>query len=166
MKEITLPARMHMLVNNIVDTLMPPEEPSALSQKGKNSTSIQNERSDRKDFLYYQPVFDDNTQELVGHLADISYGGFKLDCQKPVAVDQDFRFHLRLSGDVADKPSMVFIARSRWCKVDPLDPCAYNVGYQLVRIAPGDLEIFSRMMEKFGAAKGRGGFDFRRSNKW
>ena len=55
-----------------------------------------------------------------------------------------------LTSEVANKPSMEFVARSKWCEVDPLDPFLYNVGFQLINISPGDIEIFNRMMEKYG----------------
>jgi hypothetical protein len=61
---------------------------------------------------------------------------------------------------------MAFVARSRWCQVDPLDPYVYNVGFQLIQIAPDDLEIFKRMMETYGRGNRRGHVDLRRSNKW
>jgi hypothetical protein len=121
---------------------------------------------DRKDFSYYMRLIDNDTQELVGHLVDISSGGFKLDSQNPIPINKDFRFRLDLTSEVANKPSMVFMARSKWCEVDPLDPLLYNVGFQLVNIAPGDLEIFNRMMEKYGTQPDDKRVDPRRSNKW
>ena len=121
---------------------------------------------DRKDFSYYMRLIDNDTQELVGHLVDISSGGFKLDSQSPIPVNKDFRFRLDLTSEVANKPSMVFMARSKWCEIDPLDPLLYNVGFQLVNIAPGDLEIFNRMMEKYGTRPDEKRVDPRRSNKW
>ena len=89
-----------------------------------------------------------------------------LGINKPLPLNKDFKLRLNLSGEVADKPSMVFMARSRWCKVDPLDPYIYNVGFQLIHIAPGDLEIFNRMMEKYGREQAKKSMDLRRSNKW
>ena len=166
MKENTLPARIHLLVNNVVDILIRPEEPTKKIKARPNPPLDQHTRPDRKKFSYYQAVFDDETRELVGHLADISSGGFKLDSQKPIPINKDIRFYLKLTSEVADKPFMVFVARSKWCKIDPLDPCAYNVGYQLIHIAPGDLEIFNRMMESYGTANLLRNIDLRRSNKW
>jgi hypothetical protein len=61
---------------------------------------------------------------------------------------------------------MVFLARSKWCKVDPLDPFCYNVGFQLINISPEDIKIFSRMMEKYGTKHRDTLIDLRRSNMW
>ena len=121
---------------------------------------------DRKDFSYYMRLVDNDTQELVGHLVDISSGGFKLDSQNEIPPNKDFRFRMDLTSEVASKPSLVFLARSIWCEVDPLDPLSYNVGFQLVNISPGDIEIFNRMMEKYGTRSDDKRIDPRRSNKW
>jgi hypothetical protein len=120
----------------------------------------------RKDFSYYMRLINNDTQELVGHLVDISSGGFKLDSQNPIPPDKDFRFRMDLTSEVANKPSMTFVARSKWCEVDPLDPLSYNVGFQLINISPGDVEIFRRMMEKYGTKTDDKRVDPRRSNKW
>ena len=121
---------------------------------------------DRKDFSYYMQLLNHDTQELVGHLADISSGGFKLDSLSPIPPNKDFRFRMDLTSEVADKPAMVFVARSKWCKVDPLDPFCYNVGFQLINISPGDAEIFNRMIEKYGSKHENVRIDLRRSNLW
>ena len=123
-------------------------------------------RLERKDFSYYMRLVDDDTQNILGHLVDISSGGFKLDSQKPIPVDKDFRLRMDLTGEVANKPFMVFVARSKWCEVDPLDPFVYNVGFQLINIAPSDLEIINRMIENYGTKVEDKRIDKRRTNLW
>jgi len=106
---------------------------------------------DRRDFTYYMQVKDESTKEIVGYLSDISTGGFKLDSDKKIPVGQDFRLQIELTPDVADKTSMTFIGRSRWCHNDHIDPTTFNVGFEIVNMAPGDIEIFNRMFEKYGS---------------
>jgi len=128
--------------------------------------SIQRRRQERKDFSFYMQLFNHETQELVGHLADISSGGFKLDSLSPIPPNKDFQFRLDLASEVADKPFMVFLARSKWCKANPLDPFCYNVGFQLISVSPEDTEIFNRMIEKYGTKHGQKLIDYRRTNMW
>lgn len=123
-------------------------------------------RLERKEFSYYMRLVDSDTQNLIGHLVDISSGGFKLDSQKPIPVNQDFRLRMELTSDVADKPTMTFVARSKWCEIDPLDPFVYNVGFQLIHITPSDLNIINRMMDKYGKRLEDKRVDKRRSNLW
>jgi hypothetical protein len=105
----------------------------------------------RRHFSDYLRLMNENTGELVGHLADISTGGFKLECKKPITVDLDFLLRMDATNDLANKDHLVFAARSRWCQKDPLDPTIYNVGFQVTRIAPEDIEIFNRIFEKYGS---------------
>lgn len=132
----------------------------------KKQDAGERKRPDRRDIPYYLQLIDSATQELVGSLTDISSSGFKLDSQKPISLNKDFQFHMNLTSEVASKPFMVFVARSKWCKVDPLDPFCYNVGFQLINIAPGDLEIFNRMMEIYGTKHDNRKIDLRHSNIW
>ena len=133
----------------------------------KKPSADERRRKGRRDFSCFMQLVDHDTQELLGHLADISTGGFKLDSQKPIPTNKDFLFRMDLSSEVANRPFMVFMARSKWCDVDPFDPFCYNVGFQLINIAPGDLEIFNRMIEKYGRKKEKfRSIDLRHSNKW
>ena len=121
---------------------------------------------ERKDFSYYMRLIDNDSQDLIGHLVDISSGGIKLDSQGPIPLNKDFRLRMDLTSEIADKPAMIFVARSKWCEVDPLDPFIYNVGFQLVNISPGDLDIINRMMAKYGKKTKDKRIDKRRSNLW
>jgi len=107
----------------------------------------------RRDFTYYMQVKNDLTKEIVGYLSDISTGGFKLDCDHEIPPGQDFRLQIELTAEVADKTSMTFIARSRWCQHDHVDPTTFNVGFEIVNMSPTDMEIFNRMFEKYGSQK-------------
>ena len=150
MKDITIPTRMSTFLTNVLDILVSEDNGGSTKAATKKSLNNQLDRPERKDFFLYTQVTDCQTQEVVGQLADISSGGFKLDSLNPVALNQDFNFSIKLDHEIADKPFIKFVARSRWCRVDPADPYLYNVGYQLIEMAPGDLEIFNRMMEKYG----------------
>jgi hypothetical protein len=96
------------------------------------------------------------TGELIGHLADISTTGFKLDCQKSLPLEKEYLMRVDLTGDVARKNFMVFKARSKWCRADRYDASEFNVGFQIIEMAPSDMEIFVRMFEKYGAQSGKG----------
>lgn len=166
MKEFTLPARINMIVTNLLCAREQREKPSSRRFRQKESSKRRRDRPERKDFFYYKQVMNPVTREVIGHLADISTGGFKLDSQRPLPTDMDFQFLINLSGEVADKPHMVLVARSRWCRIDPLDPYVYNVGFQLVDIDPEDREIFNRMMEKYARDATKANVNLRHSNKW
>ena len=120
-------------------------------------------KKDRREFTYYMQVKDEATKQVIGYLSDISTGGFKLDCPQRLPTSQDFRLQIELTADVADKTSMVFIARSKWCHPDHIDPTSFNVGFEIVNMAPSDMMIFQRIFEKYGseqAARRKGSTDY------
>ena len=166
MKEIAIPSRLNMLVASLLDVLVEPDEPATKSTALESPLNKVQERPVRKEYYFYTQLIDSRTNEVVGHLSDMGTGGFKLDSLQPLPINQEIRFRLNLTRDVTDKPFMEFVARSRWCQVDPLDPNVYNVGYQLIKIAPRDLEIFNRMMEKHGRDYNKKTVNLRHSNKW
>jgi len=123
----------------------------------------------RRDFSYYMQLTDATTQRLVGHLSDISTGGFKLDSDEAIPPEKMFRLHLALTPDVAKKPFMIFIAKSKWCRKDPIDPFVFNVGFHVIDMQHGDRDIFNRVLQLYGESKPRRpgtGALSPRSNKW
>ncbi len=104
----------------------------------------------RKPFSYYMQVSDDNSDHIIGYLSDISPRGFRLDCRRELPINQTFSLRFDLTDEVASKPFMVLVARSRWCRLDELDPFVYNVGFQIVSMDAEDVEIFKRITEKYG----------------
>ena len=107
----------------------------------------------RRDFTYYMQVTDDQSKQRIRYLTDISTGGFRLDTSKQIPSGQDFRMQIQLTAEVADKTSMSFVARSKWCHPDHVDPNTYNVGFEIVAMTPSDMQVFQRMFDKYGAEK-------------
>ena len=110
--------------------------------------SKNNRNLNSRAFTYYMQVTDDVTKQLIGYLSDISTGGFKLDCDKKLPTGQDFRLSIQLTAEIADKTSMVFIARSKWCHPDHIDPTSFNVGFEIINMAPSDVVIFQRLLKQ------------------
>ena len=94
---------------------------------------------------------DEVNGQLVGHLTEISTGGFKLDCDTEVPTEKDFRLRIELSLAVASKNFMIFNAKSKWCRPDAVDSSSFNVGFQITNMSPSDYEIFIRIFEKYGS---------------
>ena len=166
MRESALTTRIGKFVNSMLESLSEEVQPAAHGLPRKETVNGRTNRPARREVFYYTPLIDDKTKELAGHLADISTGGFKMDSRIPLPDNTDFRFRMKLSNDLADKPELVFMARSKWCRLDPLDPTVYNIGFQLLDMAPGDIDIFNRMMQKYGWDYVNKVIDLRRSNKW
>jgi hypothetical protein len=166
MKGNAFPTRLNLFVNFLLGARFVDEKTSTKPRQAAGNPEARRTRPARRDLPIYTQLIDNDTLDIVGHLSDISSGGFKLDSQIPIPKEKEIRFLMNLTSSVADKSFMQFVARSKWCRVDPLDPFVYNVGFQLIQIAPEDLEIFNRMMEKYGREPGNTLLDLRHSNKW
>ncbi|MDK1028818.1 MAG: PilZ domain-containing protein [Anaerolineae bacterium] len=120
----------------------------------------------RKDFSYYLQLIDSETQELLGHLVNISSDGFKIDSQGPIETDKEYQIQMELTSEVADKPSITFYATCKWCKQDVLDPFVYNAGFHLNNISPEDMKIVESIMEKYGKEHKDKRIDKKQNSLW
>ena len=105
----------------------------------------------RRSFSYYMRVMDEATGKLIGHLTDISTGGFKVDSTEPLQLNADIRLRIDQLGEISNKTSLTFKARPMWCRQDQFDPNMYNIGFKIMEMAPGDHEIFLKMFNAYGA---------------
>jgi hypothetical protein len=96
-------------------------------------------------------VIDANTLQLIGHLSDISTLGIKVDSERPLPVNANYKLRVDLPPEMANKSYMVFSGRSKWCAMDKLEPNSYNVGFEVGSLSRDDSEIFQRMYDKYGS---------------
>ena len=104
----------------------------------------------RRRFSYYMRVIEEATGKLIGHLSDISTGGFKLDSVKPVPLNVVSRLRIDQTGEISNKSYIAFAACAKWSRVDAFDPNVYNVGFQIIDMTPADYDIFVKMFSTYG----------------
>lgn len=105
----------------------------------------------RRNFSFYMRVLNDDTQEILGHMVEISKVGFRLETTVALPLEKDYYLRLELTPDLGDVPYIVFIARSKWCKSDDVQPNLYRVGFELVEVLPEDRQVLQRIMDKYAA---------------
>ena len=115
------------------------------------SRSERRKRGRRPTSLYIQFI-NNRTGELVGDLADISRDGFMLESLKPIPLNAQFSFRIDLPPEISRKQSIVFTAQSRWSLPDPLDTRLYDVGFEIVKIDPGDTQVFQQLYDQYGSS--------------
>ncbi|MCC6260174.1 MAG: PilZ domain-containing protein [Anaerolineales bacterium] len=103
----------------------------------------------RKKFEMYMRVLDDDTQETLGHMVDISEDGLQLETSAALPVNKDYYMRVELTPELADRPFMIFLARSRWCKPGNI-PFLFYTGFKIVEIMPDDKQTFQIIAKKFG----------------
>jgi hypothetical protein len=102
----------------------------------------------RKKFNLYLRVMNDDTGTQMGHVIEVSATGLQLETTAPLPLEQDYYLRLELTPELADRPYIVFIARSKWCRVDDIQPNLYHVGFAVAEILPEDKPIFVNLVKK------------------
>ncbi|GAB4547462.1 MAG: hypothetical protein Fur002_23490 [Anaerolineales bacterium] len=105
----------------------------------------------RKKFHLYMRVMNDDTQEQMGHMVEVSAIGLQLETTAPLPLEKDYYLRLELTSELADRPFIVFIARTKWHKPDEIQPNLYRVGFAIVEILPDDQQIFLNIVKKYGS---------------
>jgi len=95
-------------------------------------------------------VLDDDTHEILGHMVEVGAIGLQLETTVPLPLQKDYYLRLELTPELADRPFIIFIARSKWCKIDDIEPNLYHVGFEIAEIMPDDKQIFLRVLAKYG----------------
>jgi hypothetical protein len=107
----------------------------------------------RRNLSYYLPIMDSNTQQIIGHLVDISPIGIMIDCKRNIPSSQSFNLRLDLMEKIGGKASVEFVARCRWCRADKIQPYLYNAGFEIVSISTEGVEIIKNIAERYGESR-------------
>ena len=108
-------------------------------------------KTKRRNLSYYMPVLDPSTEEILGHLVDITAQGIMMDSQKIYPLNKDFKLRLNVTSDVANKSYIEFIARTKWCKPDSIEPYLYDIGFEIIKISNEDGAVIKAIVEKYGS---------------
>ena len=103
----------------------------------------------------YMRVTDNNTEEIIGYLNEISMGGFRLETPKALLVEKDYILRLEYAIEEKGKRYIVIVARAKWSQPDPITPNEYILGFQIINIAASELEIYQSIVENYGQSKPR-----------
>ncbi|MEW5938943.1 MAG: PilZ domain-containing protein [Chloroflexota bacterium] len=117
--------------------------------KPKNS---ERRRGQRKSFGFYMRVLNDQTDETLGHLVEVSAEGFRLETSAVLPAQTQYQLRMELTPDISDSLFMFITARTKWCKPDTIMPNLYHVGFQIVSMEPHDHEIYQRLLAKYGGS--------------
>lgn len=111
---------------------------------------MQNRRAlQRRQLIYYPGVFDWETGDLLGHVANISTMGMMLLSEKPMQEKRRFRIGMVLPEGIEELRQLNFEAESRWCKKD-VNPDYYAIGYVIQDLDSRDTEYIAYLIEQYG----------------
>lgn len=105
----------------------------------------------RRKFDYYLRVVDDDTQKMLGHMVQVSSIGLQLETTELINPQRDIYLRLELTAELADRPFIILLARSKWCKIDNIQPNLYHVGFAILEIMPEDQQVILDIIKKYGS---------------
>ncbi len=106
-------------------------------------------REQRRHLIYYLPIRDRDTGEMVGRLVDISTGGLRMLSEREL-VQGSVRHLALVCEDMEDLPAEIPIdAESVWCQPD-LNPELLAVGLRFLSANTADREALDRLVADYG----------------
>jgi PilZ domain len=99
--------------------------------------------------VYYLLVFDKKTDQLMGHVVDITTGGMKLMSKEPFKPGSVYQFRMALPDEIGSSKEIVFEAKSVWSKTN-LFSDFYGTGFTFEKIADEDVAVIRELIDKFG----------------
>lgn len=114
----------------------------------KGTIMLERRKQKRKNLAYYLEVFEEETQNLVGRLINITTDGLMLESHQPIETRKGFRLSMVLPGHLIRKPKVTFDALSVWCKKE-IDFDFYKAGFQLRNLDSKVEKEINRLVEKF-----------------
>jgi hypothetical protein len=96
--------------------------------------AVERRKLSRRNFSYYMRVLD----------------GFKLDCERPVPLNVDFRLRIDLTSEISNRSYISFTARAMWSQADQHNHNTYNVGFRIVNMPSADYDVFIKMFNTYG----------------
>lgn len=103
----------------------------------------------RRKFNMYMRVLNDDIGEILGHMVEVSANGLRLETVGPLPLERDYYLRIELTPDLGPMPFIIFIARTKWCKMDTIQPNLFQVGFEIIEIVPEDKQAFLRIIRKY-----------------
>jgi hypothetical protein len=92
---------------------------------------------------------DKNTNELIGHLVDITSEGLMVISETQLETNKEFNFRMMLPKEIIGKETLEFNATSLWSRKD-INPDFYDTGFSLNDLSEEDRLIVDQLIHHFG----------------
>jgi hypothetical protein len=122
---------------------------SKRTKKKKQAKYVENRVVERNHLVFYLRIFDDATNSMLGHLADISTDGIMLVSVAPIEPDKNYRLRMLLPKEVAGRLELVFEAKSCWCRPDA-NPDFQVSGFRFLEVDKEMVSQITQLVHDFG----------------
>ena len=103
----------------------------------------------RRHLIYYLRVFDRNTDELVGHLVDVTTEGVMLMSEDPFGLGPVYQLRMVLPEAIEGSTQVHFDAKCIWCR-EGIAPGFYDSGFDLLAISREHKQEIERLIVEYG----------------
>ena len=103
----------------------------------------------RRHLNYYLKVFERDTDELLGHLVDITEEGLMLVSENCFEEGKLIRMKMLLPREIEGKEQIEFDARSMWCRKD-VNPSLWGIGFKFEYVDVLSRQIIFELIHEFG----------------
>ena len=103
----------------------------------------------RRHLIYYLRIMDQETNELLGHLVDITSEGIMVISESPLELNKVFRLRMMLPKEIIGKEALEFSAQSLWAKKD-INPDFIDTGFKLIDLNEADASRVDQLIHHFG----------------
>lgn len=108
-----------------------------------------NRKQTRKRIGTVLRLFDRNSGQNLGRLANISLDGFKLATRDAVSVGIRYPISMVLPETLAGSNTLSFDAQAVWCRPAEEAPGEFRVGFRIIKIGENDLRILVQLIDKY-----------------
>jgi hypothetical protein len=92
---------------------------------------------------------DKETNELVGHLVDITSEGIMIISENQMEIGKVYHFRMMLPKEIIGKEMLEFTATSLWSKKD-INPDFYDTGFRIEDMTEADTLRIDQLIHHFG----------------
>ncbi|MDG4475560.1 PilZ domain-containing protein [Thiovibrio frasassiensis] len=101
----------------------------------------------RRHLVYYLEVYDDDANELLGHLVDLTTSGLKLVSKQRIPTNRNYRLRMMLPEGYFSQKDLYFEAKSMWSSND-INPDFYDTGFAAPELAPAAQDIIRDLVSQ------------------
>jgi hypothetical protein len=103
----------------------------------------------RRHLIYYLKVIDRTTDELLGHLVDITEEGLMIVSENCLDTGKIIKLKMCLPREIEGREDIEFEARSMWCRKD-VNPSLFGVGLKFEYVDILSRQIIFELIHEFG----------------
>ena len=96
---------------------------------------------------YHFEVIDTTSNQIIGHLVDLTLEGMKITSRESIRKDSIYKFRIELPEDVKNKHQIFVEVKCVWCQQDS-NPESYNAGFKIISITPPFTEVIETLISQ------------------